>query len=577
MNVVVIMNDTLRRDHVAAYGVPAPWGRLGRPGGEPFIRTPSLDRLAGEAAVFERFYVSSYPTIPCRTDLFTGRYSFPHRPWQPLEPADVVLSEIVRRAGFLPVLFFDTPALGHDDFNFTRGFAGWQWIRGQHADRLNVDPIDPPLPAAPHKLKGMPQTKLYLRNAADRVYERDWMCAKTLTAAMDWLERNRERGRPGGPPGFVMYVDMWDPHEPFDAPAFDVQRYADPTFSGDQVIYPQYGRPDFLSPPEHNHVRALYAALVTLADRWLGHLLDKLDVVGLSEHTALVHVTDHGHLFGDHDLQGKPGGPLGKLYEPTVHIPLMIRHPQGVGAGRRVPGIAQHVDLLPTVLEALGAPVPEGVEGHSLWPLIRGERSSVRQHAFSGRYPNELAALLGQSRNRASQAATFDGAAGMGSAARLVEPMTVTTTDWALICAPQGRPSELYSLADDPRQERNVLAAHPDVARELQSALLRFLETAGGTGAAEGRIAPFRSDVTRADGPPEAPALPGDTVLFAAEDGRGVMVAFQSEALARTLLRRPGADAPPPLTQTTAGALRREHPHALLYTPTQYYWLSDLL
>ena len=67
MNVVVIMNDSLRRDHVAAYDDPAPWQRLGRPEGEPFIRTPNLDRLARESAVFDRFYVSSYPTIPCRT------------------------------------------------------------------------------------------------------------------------------------------------------------------------------------------------------------------------------------------------------------------------------------------------------------------------------------------------------------------------------------------------------------------------------------------------------------------------------------------------------------------------------
>ena len=200
MNVLILMNDSLRRDHVAAYGDPPPWPRLGRPAGEPFIHTPHLDRLAGQSAVFDRFYVSSYPTIPCRTDIFTGRYSFPHRPWQPLEPADVVLAEVVRRAVCLPVLFFDTPPLANDDANFTRGFAGWQWIRGQHADRYNVDPLRVPLPAAAHKLKNVEATRLYLRNAAERLYERDWMCARTLSAAMDWLELNHTRGRPGGPP-----------------------------------------------------------------------------------------------------------------------------------------------------------------------------------------------------------------------------------------------------------------------------------------------------------------------------------------------------------------------------------------
>ena len=218
---------------------------------------------------------------------------------------------------------------------------------------------------------------------------------------------------------------MWDPHEPFDAPAFDVARYADPSFAGDQVIYPQYGRPDYLSPEEHNHIRALYAALVTLSDRWLGHLLDKLDVLGLADNTLVIHLTDHGHLFGDHDLQGKPGGTLGRLYEPSIRIPLMIRHPQGLGAGKRIAGLTQHVDLLSTILEFLDVAPPPGVEGHSLWPLVRGETDRIRTHAFSGRYP---VALMSSHWGQAIQVATFDGAAATDTdTTRLVEALTVTT------------------------------------------------------------------------------------------------------------------------------------------------------
>ncbi|HXI16735.1 MAG TPA: sulfatase [Chloroflexota bacterium] len=586
MNVIVIMNDSLRRDHIAAYGDPAPWSRLGRPPGEPFIRTPNLDRLAGESAVFDRFYVSSYPTIPCRTDIFTGRYSFPRRPWQPLEPGDVVLPELVRRAGLTPVLFFDTPPLGNDDGNFTRGFAGWQWIRGQHADRWNVDPVDPPLPAAPHKLKGTPQTKLYLRNAATREYERDWMCARTLTATMDWLERNRNRGRERGvsgssqnqsSPGFVLYVDMWDPHEPFDAPDFDVERYADPSFTGDQVIYPQYGRPDYLSPDEHNHVRALYASLVTLSDRWLGHLLDRLDVLGMTENTLLIHLTDHGHLFGEHQLQGKPGGPLGNLYEPTIHIPLMIRHPHGAGAGTRVQGLAQHVDLLPTVLDFLGAPVPDDVEGHSLLPLIRGDQAQVREHAFSGRYPNELARELGEGRGGLMAVAQFDGAAG-GTAtgtvsSRLIEALTVTTEEWALVCSPRGRPSELYDLRVDLKQDHNVIASQPEVARQLHGALLAFLEKSG---ASEARIAPFRGDPLTSGDAPEPPAMDDESALYVFEDTRGTPIAFRDERVAQTHAAGAGAGVSE-VRMTTFGALRRENPKALLHSPTQYAWLEDLV
>src|SRR5579859_2195804 len=306
-NVIFIMNDTLRRDHVAAYGRPAPWERPGH-AGEPFIATPNLDRLAGESAAFDRFYCGSYPTIPCRYDLFAGRYGFPTRGWQPLEPDDLVLSEIVRGRGFVPALIYDTPMLGDDSYNYTRGFSSVLFQRGQHADRYNVDPFDPPLPAAPYKLKNVASTKLYLRNTAHRVYERDWMHGRTLSTTFDWLERNRSREN------FLLWVDLWDPHEPFDAPAYDLERYSDPDFRGDAIIYPRYGRADYMSPAEQNHVRALYAALVTAVDRWLGCLLDKLETLRLDRNTLLVFLSDHGHLFGDHELQGKPTGPYGRLY-----------------------------------------------------------------------------------------------------------------------------------------------------------------------------------------------------------------------------------------------------------------------
>ncbi|MBC7238097.1 MAG: sulfatase-like hydrolase/transferase, partial [Chloroflexi bacterium] len=97
-NVILIMNDSLRRDHVNCYGVPAPWPRPGHEG-EPFIRTPNLDRLATEAMLFDRFYIASYPTVPNRTDVYTGRYGFCYRGWQPLEPTDVILPEVVKRHG----------------------------------------------------------------------------------------------------------------------------------------------------------------------------------------------------------------------------------------------------------------------------------------------------------------------------------------------------------------------------------------------------------------------------------------------------------------------------------------------
>lgn len=553
MNVLCIMSDTFRRDHLAAYGDPAPWQRPGH-AGEPFIHTPHLDRLAAQSAVFDRFYIGSYPTVPCRYDCFSGRYGFPTRGWQPLEPDDVILSELVAAGGHTPMLIFDPPMLITDAYNYTRGFAGWDFVRGQHADRYVVDPLPVTLPAAPYKIKG--GTAAYLRNTAFRRAEGDWMCAQTLDRAADWLERNRTRD------DFALWVDIWDPHEPFDAPDYDLARYTDPAYTGDHPIYPRYGRADALTDAERNDVRAHYAALVTLTDRRIGRLLDTLEATGLHRNTLVVFLSDHGHLFGDHGLQGKPTGPLGTLYEVTTRVPLLIRHPEGVGAGTRVGGIAQHPDLLPTVLEYLGLPVPDGVHGKSLWPLIRGEAADVRDFAVSGRFSRDVSQLVGGAW-RASDAAAFDGAAGAGGAG---EPLTLTTRRWAYLCPPMGGGDrELYDLDADPRQTENVLDRHPDVVAALHRDLVAWLREHG---AEAGRVAAYERHVAPA---PRTPLLPESIPLHAALDARGQRFAFTARGEAER------GFAPGSVRETTLAALRRDHPDALVHIHDQYYRADDLL
>jgi arylsulfatase A-like enzyme len=544
------MSDTFRRDHLAAYGLPAPWSRPGH-AGEPFIETPNLDALARQSAMFDRFYVSSYPTVPCRFDLFSGRYGFTHRGWQPLEPEDVILSELAGERGLTPMMIFDTPMLATDSYNFTRGFAGWDFVRGQHADRYIVDPVPITLPAKQHKVKS--GTAAYLRNTAYRRGEEDWMCAQTCLRAMDWLERNRTRD------DFVLWIDMWDPHEPFDAPADVLARYADPSFDGDRIIYPRYGRPDYMTEEERDFVRASYAALTTLVDRWTGRLLDKLAEVGLDENTLVVFVSDHGHLFGEHELQGKPSGPLGKLYEVTTRVPLLVRHPEGVGAGTRVQGIAQHTDLLPTVLEFLDVPVPHDVEGRSLWPLIRGEAGSVREFAVSGRYAP--LAVAGQ-RARAVDASSFDGQAGLQTQG---EPITLTTEEWTYIAPPVGLGgAELYHLPSDPGQNDNLIASRQEVAAELHGKLTAFLAEHGMDPDLLAVYQPNDGNFERTE------LLSPGTPLHVGRSADGLVAAFLEHADARSCF---GDNE---VRTTTFADLRRDHPRAIVHFDDQYYWAEDL-
>ncbi|MBX3070971.1 MAG: sulfatase-like hydrolase/transferase [Thermomicrobiales bacterium] len=557
MNTVIIMADTFRRDHIAAYGVPAPWSRPGHEN-EPFIDTPNLDRLASQSALFDRFYLSSYPTVPCRSDLFTGTFGFPHRGWQPLEPDDVILSELAAANGYVPAFIFDTPMLVADSYNYSRGFAAWDFIRGQHSDRWDVDPVVMPMPAPARKLKSVPATQRYLRNTRFRQSENDWMCAKTVTRAIDWLDGNKTRD------SFLLWIDMWDPHEPFDAPDADLARYADPSFSGGQNIYPSYGRAEYMTKAERNHVRALYAALATVTDRWIGHLLDALTSFGLDGNTMVVFLSDHGHLFGDHGLQGKPTGPLGKLYEVTTRCPLMIRHPGGAGAGLRSDAIAQHPDVTATILDALGIEAPASMQGQSLLPVMRGESSELRPFAVSGRFSRLIDTGAKTSLAR-QEAAEFDGAAGIATPG---EPLTITTERWAYCCPARGNEAdELYDLDNDPAQQHNVAADHPEVVAALRSTLVTFLRE---TGAPEARVAVYE----RAQ--PAGPALMADeTPLFVIDNGPAPWLAWLSEAEAAS--RIDGDIAGTAVERTTFGALRTGQDAVLIHIHDQFYAPGDLL
>jgi len=541
VNVILIVNDSFRRDHLGCYG-------------NECIHTPNLDRFARRAMAFDQFYVASYPTVPNRWDICTGRYGFPFRGWQPLDRGDVTLAQVLARHGVHTQMIWDTPMLGANDFNYTRGFQGIYFVHGQKGDPWITDPSLPVrLPAQPHKIKNVGSMLSYLRNHHGRRYEREYCVARTMSAAMDWLETNYAQ------PSFFLYIDMWDPHEPFDCPWYDYQRYADPDYVGDEMMYPQYGRLTYMTEAERRNSRALYAGQVTLVDRWVGQFLDLADRLGLLRNTLVIWTTDHGHLFGEHGLQGKPGAELGRLYETTTRIPLLVAHPDGTGAGQRVTGIVQPTDLMPSILEFMDVPLPDGVEGHSFWSLVGGAPSAHR-YAFSSRFPP----TAGDPTYSPVEGATFDGWAGSD---RIVEPSTVTDDEWAFICAPHGLPSELYDLRDDPLQEHNVIDQYPDIARRMYGAWIEFLQEHN---APPARVRPFVEGNVDVH-------IPTGGLLYAFRDDLGQRIAWPTEREARAAAYRP--DAPGPrrsVRQITFGELLDDNPKNLVHLHDQYYWAEDL-
>jgi len=537
MNVILLVNDTFRRDHLGCYG-------------NDWIQTPNLDAFAERAAIFDQAYIGSYPTVPNRWDVATGKYGFPTRGWEPLRREDRTMAQMLGRAGVHTQIIWDTPMLASHDYNYTRGFKGVTFTHGQKGDPWITNPDLPVrFRGQPHKIKNVRSLDNYLRNHFDRRHEREYPVARTMWDAIEWLETNHNHER------FFLYVDMWDPHEPFDCPWYDYELYADPSFDGDQLTYPQYGRSTFMTEAEHQNCRALYAGQVTLVDRWVGRFLDMADRLGLFEDTLIIWTTDHGHLFGEHELHGKPGAEMGRLYEETTRIPLLVHHPEGVAAGEHVAGIVQPADILPSVLEFMDVTVPEDVEGVSFLPLMRGETDEGRVTAFSNRYPQNAATVGGSA---------FDGWVGSG---RVVEPGTVTTDTWTYICMPAGLPSELYNLEDDPAQEHNVIDDHPEVAAELKQAWLDFLTEHGAT---ERRLSAFTMGLE--PGPDIT-----SRVLYAFRDDMDQWIAYPTEEEARAVAYRP--DAPGPereVAAVTFSEVLADNPKNLIHLYQQYYWAEDL-
>lgn len=532
MNVILLVNDTFRRDHLGCYG-------------NDWLKTPNLDAFARRAGVFDQYYIGSYPTVPNRWDVAVGRYGFPTRGWEPLQPEDRTMAQMLSSAGVHTQMIWDTPMLGAHDYNYTRGFKGVYFSHGQKGDPWITNPDLPVrFGAQPHKIKNVKSLDGYLRNHFDRRHEREYPVARTMSDAIEWLETNHNHDR------FFLYVDMWDPHEPFDCPWYDYELYADPDYKGDRITYPQYGRATYMTEAEHQDVRALYAGGATLVDRWVGRFLDMAERLGLFEDTLIIWTTDHGHLFGEHGLHGKPGAEMGRLYEETTRIPLLVHHPDGIGAGQRIRGIVQPADILPSVLDFMNVPVPQGVEGKSFIPLMRGEAPDGPAYAFSNRYPQNAATVGG---------AAFDGWVGSG---RVVEPGTVTSDEWTAICMPAGLPSELYNLKADPHQNHNVIGDYPEVAERMKQAWLTFLREHGST---EARISAFTQGLTG------APDITGRTV-YAFRDDLGQWIAFASEEKAEAAAYRDDAPGPERVVEAiTFSDLLADNPENLIHLYDQYY------
>ncbi len=385
-NAIVIMFDSLQRTYLGCYG-------------NTWIKTPNMDRLAREGALFENSYTEGLPTVPCRRAMLTGRYTLPFSAWEPLKMEDTTIADLCWGRPIDTYMVFDCPPMRQSKFGFTRGFDKVWFTHGHELDHyyfendplIHLDPknyINDSVVEGARKTLGQKFVDVQFHEISSYLKQRQYehsaenrYVAKTIKKAVELLgqvDRNKQ---------FFMWIDSFDPHEPWDPPSVYSNEPCpyDPTWTGKDDFLPFMGDCEGVyTEPELHHIRMLYAELVTLCDRWLGYLLDNIRAFGFEENTLFMMVSDHGEPLGN----GEHGhGIMRKCrpwpYEELVHTPMLLRAP-GVKPGLRIKGFVQSCDVAPTVCDWLGIGVHPDMQGKSLLPLVFGEVTSIRDYALAG-------------------------------------------------------------------------------------------------------------------------------------------------------------------------------------------------
>jgi len=323
-NVLLVILDATAARHVGAYG---------------YVRrtTPEIDRIAADGVVFEQAFTPAVYTLAAMSSLWTSLYPDEHRDVEPrtasLERARFTLPDLLSAQGIATAGFVANGMAG-PGFGFDRGFALFREISREFGQRADADSFRQVLPP--------------------------------------WLAEHKDRR-------FFGYLHYREPHWPYDPkPPFDTAFGPDgpiPKGLRDEVAFlvevNNHRRPT--TPDEIDHLVRLYDGNLAFVDQELGFLRGTLEKEGLWDRTVVIVTADHGEEMAEHGLIGHES----QLFDPALQVPLVVRFPRGSGpAGIRVRGLADLLDLAPTIADVMGVLDKGGArdafEGRTLLPMLFG-------------------------------------------------------------------------------------------------------------------------------------------------------------------------------------------------------------
>jgi arylsulfatase A-like enzyme len=328
-DIVLVSIDSLRADHLGAYGYPHP-------------TSPALDRIAAAGVTFDNAVSTTSWTLPAHAALFTGLEDSAHGVIQDrfrLASNRVTLAERLREAGYHTAGFYGGPYLS-PGFGIAQGFDTW------------VDCQTPLARDATGKQRHV-------------VSHEDVTGPRTLTAVEQWLS-DVDDSRP-----FFLFVHLWDVHYDYQAPPEIVARF-DPDYDGPVVGAGFETSPHLrvdMAERDRRHLLALYDAEIRFTDDVLGAIVSRIEAAGRSRETLFVITSDHGEEFFDHGRKGHQKS----LFEEVVRIPLVFYGTSALKAETRVSSLASLVDVMPTLLAQAGVAPEAPGPGRDLSPALRGD------------------------------------------------------------------------------------------------------------------------------------------------------------------------------------------------------------
>ncbi len=388
-NLLVVTLDTTRADHLGCYGYARP-------------TSPHLDALAAESAVYTRALAPATWTLPSHASLFTGKCPTSHGARYDPDGPLVLTSAIPDRPGLdayrvRGLVASETTLAGvlTQAGYRTGGVAGGPWLKSVFGLGTGFGSWDD-----------------------DDVGSVNGRVAADVTKrAVAWLEQSAEP--------FFLFLNYFDAHAPLTPPAELAARFLPaPLVPG--------------TPPSSEQTLALYDAEIAYADQGLGDVIAALRRRDLYDRTWIIVTADHGELFGEHGIKGHGTVP----YQEVLHVPFVSKPPYGEGGIGAHADRVQLTDVMALVLDRLGLPRPEGIQG--------------------GVPPNLGRPLIAESYTLASLYHQGDW-------------LAIVDGDWKLMWNSQGG-SELYDLARDPREEHNLIASEGVRAASLEHTMLAYLQ-----------------------------------------------------------------------------------------------------